>query len=77
VLGGAGAPIIVSLLSQTFDENLRTAFLLVMPLVYLGAFVLLRAREHLEEDAMKIFQAVINAMQEQQARSEGQDPATT
>ena len=71
VLGGAGAPIIVSLLSQSFDNNLRTAFLLVMPLVYLGAFVLLRAREHLDEDAMKIFQAVVTAMQEQQAKEAG------
>jgi len=28
--------------------------------------VLLRAREHLDADAMKIFQAVVTAMQEQQ-----------
>lgn len=68
VLGGAGAPLVVSILSQTFDNNLRTAFLCIAPLVFLGAIVLLRAREHLEADAMKIFQAVVTAMQEQQAR---------
>jgi MFS family permease len=71
VLGGAGAPLVVSALSQTFDNNLRTAFLLVTPLVYFGAFVLLRAREHLEADAMKIFQAVLEALQEQQTRDAG------
>jgi MFS family permease len=70
VLGGAGAPVVVSVLSQTFDNNLRTAFLCVMPIVYVGAWVLLRAREHLEADAMKIFQAVVTAMQEQKARDD-------
>lgn len=68
VLGGAGAPLVVSALSATFDENLRTAFLLIAPLVFVGAFILLRARDHLEEDAAKIFQAILTAMQEQQER---------
>jgi MFS family permease len=68
VLGGAGAPLIVSVLSQNFDNNLRTAFLCVAPVVYVGAWVLLRARDHLEADAMKIFQAVAGALQEQQAK---------
>jgi MFS family permease len=68
VLGGAGAPIIVSLLSEAFDENLRTAFLIVTPPVFLGALILLRARDHLEADAMKIFQAIATAMQDQQER---------
>jgi MFS family permease len=66
VLGGAGAPLVVSMLSDAFDNNLRTAFLIVSPVVYVGAWVLLRARDHLEADAMKIFQAVVTAMQEQQ-----------
>lgn len=70
VLGGAGAPLIVSLLSEAFDENLRTAFLIVTPPVFFGALLLLRARDHLENDAMKIFQAIATAMQEQQARDE-------
>ena len=68
VLGGAGAPLVVSALSSGFDENLRTAFVLISPLVFLGAFILLRAREHLEDDAAKIFQAILTAMQEQQER---------
>ena len=66
VLGGAGAPIVVSVLATMFSNNLRTAFLLITPLVYVGGWVLLRAREHLDADAMKIFQAVVDAMQSQQ-----------
>src|SRR5439155_6331567 len=68
IFGGAAAPLIVSVLSQAFDDNLRTAFLIIMPPVYLGAWILLRAREHLDADAMKIFEAVLTAMQEQQER---------
>ena len=70
VFGGALAPLIVSVLSQSFGNNLRTAFLIIIPPVYLGAYILLRAREHLEADAAKIFQAVLSAMQEQQARDQ-------
>ena len=62
------APLIVSALSQIFDNNLRTAFLIVTPPVYLGAFILLRARDHLEADTAKIFEAIMKAMQEQQER---------
>lgn len=68
VLGAASAPLVVSALSQIFGDNLRTAFLIVIPPVYLGAFVLLRARDHLEEDTAKIFEAIVRAMQEQQER---------
>jgi MFS family permease len=68
VLGAASAPLIVSGLSQIFDNNLRTAFLIVTPPVYLGAFILLRARDHLEQDTAKIFEAIMKAMQEQQER---------
>jgi MFS family permease len=68
VLGAASAPLIVSALSQIFDNNLRTAFLIVTPPVYLGAFILLRARDHLEGDTAKIFEAIMKAMQEQQER---------
>lgn len=75
ILGGAGAPLAVSALSSAFDGNLRTAFLVVTPLVYVGAYVLLRAREHLEADAMKIFQAVLQAMQDQQARPSQAQPS--
>lgn len=68
VFGAAAAPLVVSVLSQSFNDNLRTAFLIITPPVYLGAYILLRAREHLEADAAKIFEAVMNAIQEQQAR---------
>ena len=46
-----------------------TAFLAV------GALVLLRARDHLEADAAKIFEAVLKAMQEQQERDEAKKTA--
>ena len=55
-------------LSGIFDDNLRTALLIVTPPVFIGSFLLLRAREHLDEDAAKIFQAIVTAMQEQQER---------
>ena len=67
VFGQAAAPLVVFVLSGAFDDNLRTAFLLVTPPVYLGGFMLLRARDHLDEDAAKIFEAILRAMQEQQA----------
>jgi hypothetical protein len=51
-----------------FDDNLRTAFLICSPPVFIGALVLLKARDHLEADAAKIFEAVLSAMQAQQER---------
>jgi MFS family permease len=66
VFGQAAAPIIVFALSGFFDDNLRTAFLLVSPPIFIGGLVLLKARDHLDEDAAKIFQAILTAMQEQQ-----------
>jgi len=68
VFGQAAAPLIVFALSGFFDDNLRTAFILVSPPVFIGGLVLLKARDHLDEDAAKIFQAIITAMQEQQER---------
>ena len=76
VLGAASAPLIVSGLSQVFDNNLRTAFLIVTPPVYLGAFILLRARDHLEKDTAKIFEAIMTAMQEQQEREAAKEAET-
>ena len=73
VLGAASAPLIVSALSQIFDNTLRTAFLLVTPPVYVGAWFLLRARDHIDADTAKIFEAILIAMQEQQAREEQQE----
>ncbi len=68
VFGQAAAPLIVFALSGAFDDNLRTAFLIVTPPVFLGGLVLLRAREHLEADSARIFEAIVTAMQEQQER---------
>ena len=70
VFGQAAAPIVVFALSGAFDDNLRTAFLLVTPPVYVGGLMLLRARDHLDADAAKIFEAILKAMQEQQAEEE-------
>lgn len=70
LLGAAMAPLLVSALSDIFDENLRTAFLIVTPPVYVGSWVLLKARDHLDRDAAKIFEAIVKAMQEQQEREQ-------
>jgi MFS family permease len=68
LFGQAAAPLILFGISGAFDDNLRTALLLVSPPVFIGALVLLKARDHLDEDAAKIFQAIVTAMQEQQER---------
>jgi MFS family permease len=68
VCGQAAAPLVVSVLSQMFDNNLRTAFLIVSPPVFIGALILLKARDHMDDDAARIFQAVVEAMQRQQER---------
>jgi MFS family permease len=70
VFGQAAAPLIVFGLSGAFDDNLRTAFLIVSPPVFIGGLFLLRARDHLEADAAKMFQAIVDAMQAQQERDE-------
>lgn len=68
IFGQAAAPFIVSWLSASFDSNLRTAFLLVSPLSFIGAAVLFRARKFLDEDMNKIMMAVLVAMQEERDR---------
>jgi MFS family permease len=68
LFGAAAAPLIVGLLADVW--NLRIAFLVVSPPVYIGAYILLRARNHLDADAMKIFEAVVRAMQLDQERAE-------
>jgi MFS family permease len=75
VFGQAAAPLIVFGLSGMFDDNLRTAFLICSPPVFIGGLVLLRARDHLEADAAKIFEAVLKAMQDQQERDEAKKAA--
>jgi MFS family permease len=68
VFGQAAAPFVVGALSTTFDENLRTALLLVTPVSLLGAAVLYRARRFLDEDMNKIMMAVLQALQDEQVR---------
>lgn len=68
VFGQAAAPFVVGGLSSAFDENLRTALLLVTPVSLLGAAVLYRARKYLDEDMNKIMMAVLQALQDEQVR---------
>jgi hypothetical protein len=70
------APLVVFGLADVTGD-LRTALLVCSPPVFMGALVLLRARDHLDEDSAKIFQAILTAMQEQQEReaaAAGGDP---
>jgi MFS family permease len=68
LFGAAAAPLIVGALADVW--NLRVAFLIVSPPVYIGAWILFLARRHLDEDAMKIFQAVVRAMEQDRERTE-------
>ena len=68
VFGQAAAPFVVGGLSAAFGENLRTALLLVSPVSLVGALVLFRARNYLDEDMNKIMMAVLQAMQDEQVR---------
>jgi MFS family permease len=67
LLGQAAAAVIVFTIADIFGDNLRTALLVVSPPVFLGGLIFLRAKDHMDEDAAKIFQAIMTAMQEQQA----------
>ena len=66
IFGQALAPIVVFGLSGAFDDNLRTAFLIITPPVFVGGLVLLKARDHIDADSAKIFEAILMAVQEQQ-----------
>ena len=69
VFGQAAAPFVVGGLSAAFDENLRTALVLVSPISFIGALVLYRARRFLDEDMNKIMMAVLQALQDEQQRA--------
>jgi MFS family permease len=69
VAGQAAAPFVVGVLSAGFDENLRTAFLIVTPLSFMGAAILFRARRFLDADMQKIVLAVLTALQEERDRA--------
>ena len=68
VFGTAAAPFIVGAVSSAFDENLRMAFLLTAPFIFIGAAILFRARKFLDEDMNKIMMAVLQALQDEQER---------
>ena len=70
LFGAAAAPFVLFGLSDIFDDNLRTAFLLVSPPVFAGGFVLLAARKHLEADMGKMLEAVYKAVMAAQAETE-------
>lgn len=74
IFGQAIASLVVLSLAGYYDENFRTALIIVSPPVFIGAFILLKARDHLDADAAKIFEAIMRAMQEQQER-DAQDAA--
>ena len=76
VLGAGVASLIVFPIAGAFGDNYRVAFLILSPPVFVGAWVLFRAREHLDADAAKIFEAIVTAMQEQQ-RVESERAAQT
>lgn len=68
VFGAAAAPPVIGLLSDATD--LRISLLICMPIIFVGALILLRARKHLDADVMKVMMAVQRAYQEQQALEE-------
>jgi len=67
VFGAAAAPLVTSAIASQFGNNYRVAFLLILPIAYLGAGCLMLARTHIERDAARVFEAVVTAMAAQQA----------
>jgi len=67
VFGSAAAPLVTSAIAAQFGNNFRTAFLIILPIAYLGAACLMLARNHIEKDAAKVFEAVVTAMAANQA----------
>jgi MFS family permease len=67
VFGAAAAPLVTAAVASQFDNDYRTAFLIVMPIAFVGAGCLLLARRHIEKDSAKVFEAVVRAMATNQA----------
>jgi MFS family permease len=67
VFGAAAAPLVTAAVASQFDNDYRTAFLIVMPIAFVGAACLLLARRHIEQDSAKVFEAVVLAMAANQA----------
>jgi MFS family permease len=68
VFGSAAAPLVTAAVAEQFGNNYRTAFLLILPIAFLGAAFLMLARTHIEKDAAKVFEAVVLAMAANQAQ---------
>jgi MFS family permease len=66
ILGQGVASLIVFPIAGAFSDNYRVAFLILSPPVFIGALILFKARDHLDADAAKIFEAIVTALQEQQ-----------
>ena len=54
LFGTAAAPSRQCLFSQRYDDNLRTAFLIVPPLAYVGSTLLIAARTPLDRDTQRL-----------------------
>ncbi len=67
VFGSAAAPPVTSAIAGQFDDNYRTAFLLILPIAFLGAGCLMLARTDIARDAARVFEAVVTALAAQQA----------
>jgi MFS family permease len=70
VFGSAAAPLVTSGVANELGHNYRTAFVVIMPIAFVGAAFLLLARSHIEKDAAKVFEAVVVALAVQQAAEE-------
>ncbi len=67
LFGTAAAPVATSFVAEKMGGNFRSAFLIVTPVAYVGAFLLLAARDHLERDTAAIFTKVMEALAADQA----------
>jgi MFS family permease len=70
VLFGSGlAPVATSFIATRLGDDFRNAFLVLTPVAYVGAALLLMARDHLERDTQALFAAVARAIAEQSGAS--------
>jgi MFS family permease len=67
LFGTAAAPLVTAFFSQRYGDNLRTAFLIVLPLAYVGSALLIAARNHLEADTRRLFEMVAGGREGQTA----------
>ena len=66
LFGTAAAPLVTAFFSQRYGDNLRTAFLIVLPLAYVGSALLIAARRHLDEDTRRLAAIITAAARRQQ-----------